>query len=110
MKKVIEEVLQVEGKVNADIARAQAKASEIRNAADKNVSEKIIMAKEKGREILQTALENAKKEAERLGKEKIRQADMKKNILMSSNTEKINGLVGDICKIILTTEYEADTK
>ena len=110
MKKVIEEVLQVEGKVNADIARAQAKASEIRNAADKNVSEKIIMAKEKGREILQTALENAKKEAERLGKEKIRQADMKKNILMSSNTEKINGLVGDICKIILTTEYETDTK
>jgi hypothetical protein len=110
MKKVIEEVHQVEGKVNADIKQAQSRASEIRNAADKNVSEKVITAKEKGREILQAALENAKKDAERLGKEKIRQADAEKNVLMNSNAEKINSLVGDICKIILTTEYEADTK
>ena len=104
MKKVIEEVLQVEEKVNANIRQTQAKANEIRMAADKDISDKTAKAREQGREILQTAIENAKKEAQRLAKEKIKQADAEKDALLSSNSDRINTLVEDICKIILTTD------
>ena len=110
MKKVIEEVLQVEEKVNTDIKQVQAKANEIRMAADRDISEKTAKAKEKGREILQTAIEDAKKEAERMAEEKIKAANAEKDALLSSNSEKINTIVEDICKIILTTEYQTDTK
>jgi len=110
MKKVIEEVLQIEEKVNANIKQTQLKANEIRMAADKDISEKTAKAKEKGREILQTAIEDAKKDAERLADEKIKQAEAGKDALLSSNSDKINTLVEDICKIILTTEYQTDTK
>jgi len=110
MKKVIKEVLDVEEKVNAVIKQAQAKASEIKIAADKDMSEKITKAKEQGRELLQTIVADAKKEACRLGDENIKQAKEKRAALMSRNLEKIDVLVDDICKIILTTNYETDTK
>ena len=105
MKEVIAEVLQVEEKVNADIRQAHSKASEIRNAADKEVSDKITKAKEQGREIVQSAIDNAKKEAQAMRNEKIRHAESQRAALVSDNSDKINGLVDDICKIILTTEY-----
>lgn len=104
MKKIIEEVLQIEEKVNANIRQTQAKANEIRMAADKNISERTAKAKEKGREISQAAIENAKKDAERLAEEKVKQADAKKDALLSSNPDRIDALVEDICKLILTTD------
>jgi len=110
MKKVIEEVLEVEEKVNAGIKQAQARASEIKTAADKELSEKVTKAKEKGREILQATVADAKKEAYRLGEEKVKQANEKRAALNSRNVENIDILVDNICKIILTTKYETDTK
>jgi len=104
MKKILAEVLQVEEKINANIRQTQAKANEIRMAADKAISEKTAKAKEEGREILQAAIEDAKKEAERLAKEKIKQADAEKDALLNSNSDRINILVEEISKIILTTD------
>jgi len=110
MKKIIEEVLQTEEKVNMVLGQAQNKASEIKRSAEKEISDKMSDAKQKAREIIQTTVEEAKKEAERIREEKLRRANQEKETLLNENTDTIDNLVDDICNIILTTEYEKDNK
>jgi vacuolar-type H+-ATPase subunit H len=110
MKKIIEEVLQAEGKVSIVLKQARNKASEIRQSAEKEISEKMSDAKQKARGIIQKTVENAKKEAEHIREEKLKQADQEKDTLLNDNTDKMNNLVDSTCNIILTTEYEKDSK
>jgi vacuolar-type H+-ATPase subunit H len=110
MKKIIKEVLQVEGRVKELVNQARVQAVEIKSFADKDMSEKINQAKEETRQIFQAVLEDAKKQAEQLANEKIKQADMQKENMIKSNTDKIDRLVSNICKIILTTEYDMNVK
>ena len=110
MKKIIEEVLQAEEKVSIVLKQARHKASEIRQSAEKEISEKMSDAKQKARKIIQTTVENAKKEAEHIGEEKLKQADQEKDTLLDNNTDTIKNLVDSTCNIILTTDYEKDSK
>ena len=110
MKKIIEEVLQTEKKVSLVLGQARNKASEIRQSVEKEISDKMSDAKQKAREIIQAAVEDAKKEAERIRKEKLKQADREKDTLLNNNTDTMDNLVDNICNIILTTEYEKDSK
>ena len=110
MKKIIEEVLQAEKKVSIVLDQARNKASEIRRSVEKEISEKMSDAKQESREIIQTTVENAKKEAEHIGEEKLKQADREKDTLLNNNTDTMNNLVDNTCNIILTTEYEKDSK
>jgi len=110
MKKIIEEVLQTEEKVGVILGQARNKASEIRQSAEKEISEKMSDAKQKAREIIQTTVENAKKEAEHIREEKLEQAGQEKDTLLNKNTDTMDNLVDNICNIILTTEYEKDNK
>lgn len=104
MKKVLEEVLEVEEKVNDEISQARAKAAEIRSVADKDYSEKVSSAKERGREIVQEEIENAKKEAQREGQERLVEAKASREVFLSSNTEKVVSVVEKICQVVLETE------
>ena len=106
MKQVLGEVFEMEDKVAAILEGARFKASEIKSSADKAVSERTAEAKERSREILQRAIEAAKKEGEALGDEKLKAAEREKEELLKGNAGMIDGLVGDICKIILTTHCE----
>lgn len=110
MKKIIEEVLQTEEKVSMVLGQAHNKASEIKLSAEKEISGKMSDAKQKALEIIQTTVEEAKKEAERIREEKLKQADHEKDTLLNNNTYTMDKLVGNICNIILTTEYEKDSK
>ena len=110
MKKIIEEVLQTEEKVNVILGQARNKASEIRQSVEKEISEKMSDAKQKAREIIQTTVEEAKKEAEHIREEKLKQANQEKDTLLNNNTDTMDNLVDNICNIILTTEYEKDNK
>ena len=110
MKKIIEEVLQAEKKVNVILEQARNKASEIRQSVEKEISEKMSDAKQQAREIIQTTVENAKKEAEHISEEKLKQADQEKNTLLNNNSDTMDNLVDNICNIILSTEYEKDSK
>ena len=110
MKKIIEDVLQTEKKVGIVLEQARNKASEIRQSVEKEISEKMSGAKLQAREIIQTTVENAKKEAEHIGEEKLKQADHEKDTLLNNNTDTMNNLVDNICNIILTTEHEKDCK
>ncbi|MGD2095215.1 MAG: hypothetical protein PVH77_09445, partial [Phycisphaerales bacterium] len=75
MKHIIEEVFEAEKKVSAILKQARNKASEIRQSVEKENSEKITDAQQKAREIIQTTIENAKKEAESIKEEELKQAD-----------------------------------
>ena len=104
MKRIIEEVLQAEEKVVAIIKEARDEAAEIRRSAETEISQKTSDAKHKAREMVQAAVEEAKKEAERISKEKIELIDHQKDALLNNRADEIDDLVGEISGMILTTE------
>ena len=104
MKRIIEDVLQAEEKVGAIVKEARDKAAEIRRSAETEISQKTGDAKQKSREIVQAAVEEAKKEAERIAKEKLEDVGRRKGTLFDDKADAIDSLVGEICEMILTTE------
>ncbi|MEJ2649451.1 MAG: hypothetical protein P8016_13715 [Sedimentisphaerales bacterium] len=106
MKQIIEEVFEAEKKANEIIKKAREKASQIRQAAEKDNSEKIARAREQAREIVQETVEEAGREAELFRQDKVKQAEGEKESIMK-NEEILNNLVNKICNIIITTEVDA---
>ena len=104
MKRIIEDVLAAEERVGVIIKEAREKASEIRRSAEAEISQKTGDAKQKSREMVQAAVEEAKKDAERIAKEKLEHVGRRKETLLSDMAGEIDNLVGKICEIILTTE------
>jgi vacuolar-type H+-ATPase subunit E/Vma4 len=108
MKEIIEEVLKTEEKVNVILKQAREKAAEIRQSAEQENLEKIGRAKQKAKQIIQAAVEQAKKEAELVRQEELKQADGEKDSILNK-TDIIDGLIDNICNIILTTENDRDS-
>jgi len=106
MKQVIEEVLQAEEKAAAIGKEARAKASEIRQAAEKEAAEHISEAKGQVREIMQEIVEAGRTEGRRIRTERLAQADRDNEALLEGHAEAIKGLVEEICGVIMTTERE----
>jgi len=106
MKQIIEEVLQAEEKVSGILAEARSQASEILRSAEKDVAEKMSHAKERSLELLKNTVAEAVAEGERIGVEKLKEADNEKDTLLRANAEATNVLVENICRIVLTTEHE----
>ena len=102
MKKIIEEVLQVEEKVGLELKQARNEASEMRLVAEKEVAERISAANKQARELVQSAVENAKIEAERSREEKLKAAEQGKEAFLSENADKIDGLIDNITNIVLS--------
>ncbi|MBN2591021.1 MAG: hypothetical protein JXA96_14235 [Sedimentisphaerales bacterium] len=105
MKQIIEEVFEAEKKANEIIKKAREKASEIRQAAEKDNLEKIAEAKQKAKDIIRNAVENAQKEAEMIRQEEIKQAENEKESILGNETD-LNNLVENICNIVINTEEE----
>jgi len=107
MKRIIEDVLETEEKVHAILKQAREKAAEIRRSAENEMSEKTNEAKKQAREIVQTAVEDAKREGGCIRAEKLEQVDAEKDALLSGSSPKddeIDGLIDKICNVITTTE------
>ena len=115
MKRIIEDVLETEEKVNAILKQAREKASEIRRSAENEISEKTNEAKQAAREIVRIAVEDAKRDAERIRAEKLELVDAQKDTLLSGKSsdddrkDVIDGLVDEICNVITTTEKGGDS-
>jgi vacuolar-type H+-ATPase subunit H len=110
MKRIIEEVLQAEERVDGIIKQAREKAAEIKRSAEKEVTEKLNDAKQQALAIVQTTVENSKKDAEHISEDKLKKAKEEKDILLNEKSAEIDTLVDNICEIILTTEQERNSK
>ena len=106
MKRIIEEVLQAEERVGTILKQARERASEIALSAEKEISEKMDGARGEALEIIKNTVEDAKREGERIGEEILKQADHEKDTLLKNNKDAIDGVVDNICGIILPTGYE----
>jgi hypothetical protein len=79
------------------------------------MSEKTNEAKQAAREIVRIAVEDAKRDAERIRAEKLELVDAQKDTLLSGKSsdddrkDVIDGLVDEICKVITTTEKGGDS-
>lgn len=110
MKRIIEEVLQTEERLNDIIKQAREKAADIKHSVEKETSEKVNEAKQQALVIVQTAIENAKKDAEHISDDKLKKAKEEKDILLNEKSAEIDKLVDNICEIILTTENKRNSK
>jgi vacuolar-type H+-ATPase subunit H len=110
MKRIIEEVLQAEERLSDIIKKAREKAAEIKLSAEKENTEKLNDTKQQALAIVQTTVENAKKQAERISEEKLKKARGQKDILLNEKSAEIDTLVDNICEIILTTGNKRDSK
>ena len=106
MKQIIEEVFEAEKRANEIIKQAKQKASQIRQAAEKENMEKIAQAKQQAKEIIQKTVEDAKNEAQNFRQEKLKQAEGEKESILT-NEKALNNLVDNICNIIISTETES---
>lgn len=109
MKRIIEEVFEAEEKVSAILRQAQMQASEIRQSAEREISESLGGAKDRARQIIQTTVEQAKKEAEQIRDERLRKAESACGELVGNSTRNLDGLVETLCQVVRTTEYETDS-
>ncbi len=109
MKRIIEEVFEAEEKVSAILRQAQMQASEIRQSAEREISESLGSAKDQARQIIQAAVEQARIEAERIREEKLREAESTCNGLVGNGARNLNSLVETLCQVIRTTEHETDS-
>ncbi len=103
MKQIIEEVFEAEKKANEIIHKAREKASQIRQAVEKDNSEKIAQAKLRAKDIIRDAVEKAQKEAEFVRQEKLKQAEKEKEAIIG-NKKVLDDLVDNICDIIISSE------
>jgi len=108
MKKIIEEVLQVEEKVGLELKQARNEASEMRSAAEKDVAERVNAANKEARELIQSMVDKAKIEAERYREEKLKAAEQGKEAFLSENANKIDGLIDNIVGIVLSGSSERE--
>jgi len=106
MKKIIAEVFQAEDKVDAVLKEARQRAADIRRQAESDASETVAEARRQAREIRQTSVEKAREQAELLRKEKLEQAQRDEDALLESSEGSTEGLVEEICRIVLEAEYE----
>ena len=79
------------------------KRCRLKQAADKECLDKIAEAKLKAKEIVHAKVESARKEAELIRQEKLKQAEGEKEAILK-NENVLNKLVEDICKIIISTD------
>ena len=106
MKEIIEEVFNAEKKADEIIRNARAKASEIKQFVEKDNLEKMAQAKQKAKELLQKAVENARKEAELYRQEKLKNSENEKESVLK-NEKAINNLIDKISNIIINTEIDS---
>lgn len=109
MKQIIEEVFEAEKKANEIIKQAREKASQIRQAAEKDNLVKMAQAKQQAKEIVQKTVEDARKEAELFRQEKLKQAEGQKESILK-NEKVLSGLVEKICNIVITTEVDVSPR
>ena len=110
MKQIITEVLEAEEAINTRLRKARAEADRIRAEAEKDIAEKTAEAQEEARLIIQQAVEQAKKEAEELRKEKLADADRQQEALMAGQADVIDQLVERICETILAAEQKSGSE
>jgi len=110
MKQIIKEVMQAEEQVSEILKQARSKASKIKSSTEKDISEKRVQAKEQAHKIIQAAVEDAQKQAQDIRQDKLKQTYHDKDTVLNDNADKIDGLIENICNMILSTEYERNSE
>lgn len=106
MKQIVTEVLQAEEAINARLKEVRREAAKVTAAAEKEVAANMAEAQEESRLIVQHAIEEARVEAERLRNERLAEADLEKETLMTGQTDAIDRLVNQICETLLGSDGE----
>lgn len=108
MKRIMEDILKAEDGASSILAQARERASQIRQSAEKEISENMNQARRQAAEIRQAAIEEARKEAERIREEKLSKAQQQERSLLNDDAGRIGPLVDRICEVILKTDYAKD--
>jgi F-type H+-transporting ATPase subunit b len=106
MKDIIDEILGAEKRVDERLQKAREEADKYRVNAEKKASEKLEDARARAKTIIQTAVEEARKEADIVRNEMIRKAEDESKKTVQKNRERLDKLVDAVVKIAIKTEFE----
>jgi F-type H+-transporting ATPase subunit b len=108
MRKIVKDILEAESRVDDILREARERASQMRLTAEKQVSEKMAGARREAQEIVQTAAEQARVEAERIRAETLKRAERQGADLLGGRAGAVDDLVARICTVVLSTERGLD--
>jgi len=108
MNDIVSEILQVEKKVADSIQKAREKAAGIRQQSDRELAQALADAREKARKIVQDAVDEATRNAERVREGKLREAEEKSGAIAREKGGKIEDLVREVVRLVNRTGYDGD--
>ena len=109
MKRIIEEVFETEEKVSAILRQAQMQASEIRQSAEREISESLGARKTR---LDRSSRRPSSRPGKRLSRSATRGSERPnrpKKCFVGNSTRNLDGLVETLCQVVRTTEYETDS-
>ena len=108
MGDIVNEILQVEKKVAQTIQEAREKAAALRQQSDREIAAMIAEVREKARERVQRAVDEALRGAERVRGDRLREAEEQSEALAQKNSVAIDELVREAVKLIVGTAYDEE--
>jgi vacuolar-type H+-ATPase subunit H len=105
MNEIVGQILQTEKKVEEILQKARQEAQDIKQKAERDASLKVGKAHKQASLTLSSAIENARKESQRLKDEKLKKADEEGKAILEKNRKALDDLIQDIVRLVIQTEY-----
>ncbi len=108
MRQIVKDILETESRIREILDQARQKASEIRLAAEKEVSEQVRVARQQAQGIIQAEVEEARKKSQQIREETLGRADQQMHASFDGKKQAVDDLVTRICAVIVNPECEMD--
>jgi len=108
MQKIIDEILEAEGKAEKLILEARKKAKELKSDIEKENNTKIAEAQEKAQEIIRNGVSHAQKETDVEYMNTIKQTEINNANFRKDNSENREKTVKRIIELIIKPEHEKE--
>ena len=106
MQDIVQEILQVEKRVEELLQHAREKASVIAAQAEKEANRKVAEARTRAQEIVQQTAHRTRREAEEIRKSTIEEAERKSRAFASRSGLHLDDLADQVARMVMKTDFE----
>jgi vacuolar-type H+-ATPase subunit H len=108
MGDIIDYVLKAEQRAEALLSEARSRDTELKKAADKELSTMQEEASQKAQQLVEARLKEAQKEADRAYQEAVAQAEEENRRFLNTSKGQLEKIVGTVVEYITTPEYKRE--
>ena len=108
MQEIVDDVLKAEEQAEAVIQQAREKAQHLQNSVENTLSDKLKKAREDAQNRIRETVELSKARADKKYREVLEKAEEDNKEFLKENSDKVNRIIDDIVKLIITPEYKRE--